>query len=132
MGMVPLFMGVVDLKTDRVSLMAFLVTYLLSIEVLEWWLWQKDVFFYDCFILSVTVGVVTYLLAHIFQNGGFVLLRRDPQVISERLIVPNIWLTKKVIPRIRFIPFFLPAWAQREATGLPMPTMTKCENHQPA
>ena len=67
---------------------------------------------------------MTYLLAQIFQNGGFVLLRRDPQVISERLIVPNIWLTKKVIPRIRFIPFFLPAWAQREATGLPMPTMT--------
>ncbi|MEM7361857.1 MAG: ATP-binding protein [Bacteroidota bacterium] len=122
-GGIPLLMGVIGLKTDRISLMVFLITYILAMQVLQGWIWQNDVFFCDCFMLSGFLGVVTYLLAHVFQNKGFVLLRHHPQGISESLLLPSLQATKKIARRIRFIPSSLLSYEESE-TMLPMPTIT--------
>lgn len=96
--LLPLLLGIIGLKTDRSSFFAFIITYLSSISVLHWYEWNR----YDSFFFSIISGLMTYLIAHFFKNGAFIIITRSENTFSVHAWPPSFHriiknLTKSIV-----------------------------------
>ena len=112
----PLIIGLMGIKTDRISWYSFCTVYVSSLVVFYYHKWHT----YDYFLLSLALGTLAYFLTHIIQNRGLVTLKRSELTVAERLWLPS-WsgLEKKLMGFIK-APLQLPTLADRKVVGTPM------------
>ena len=113
---VPMLIGILGVKTDRISWYSYCTAYIGTTAMLWWLKWHE----YDTFLVAVPAGLFAYFLAHIIQNRGIVTLKRSELTVSERLWLPS-WsgLKKKVMGFVK-APLHLPTLADRKVVGTPM------------
>jgi len=116
MVLVPWFIGVIGVKTDKLSFIVFCLCYSLSLATFSFLDWDK----HGYFLVAILIGLLAYFLSHIIQNRGIVTLKRSELTVAERLWLPS-WsgLKRKVTSYIK-APLHLPTLADRKVVGTPM------------
>ena len=83
---IPLILGIIGIKTDKVAWISFCSVYLL---VMGGFRWGMGVHKYDSFIMAVLLGVVAFFVTHMIRYRGLVTLKRSKQTTAEQLWMPT-------------------------------------------
>ena len=91
---IPLLLGILGLKTDRYSLVAFLCTFFGTFSILNFIGWREDLLnsahiLAHYFVLAAALALVAYFCTHLYINGGIVTLHRGPHTTGEKLWKPS-------------------------------------------
>ena len=115
MIIIPMIIGIVGIKTDKVSWINFCGIYILTFMGLKWLDWHL----YDRFLVSLPSATCAYFLTHLIRNRGLVTLRRSELTVAERLWLPS-WagFTGKVTSYLK-APMHLPTLADRKVVSTP-------------
>ncbi|MEM7361832.1 MAG: ATP-binding protein [Bacteroidota bacterium] len=116
---IPLFIGVLGIKTDNYSLMGFAIIYVGSLCRQGWEGWYVEEKFYDNFLLGVFLGLFAYFLTHIYIHKGFATLKRSKLTVSERLWLPSWEGTRKWLSSWLAATLRLPVIADRKVVTTP-------------
>ena len=112
---IPLILGILGLKTDQKSWLAFSFTFFGTLGVLnligwKFYLVNPAHIIYHHFLVASPLGVVAYLLTHLYINGGIVTLERGRHTIGEELWV----FSRKNCMAWLCTTFNLPLYARKE------------------
>lgn len=111
----PITLGIMGVKTDRLSWIHFSITYVLTILGLTLAGWS----FYDYFFVALCLAILAYLATHIVQNGGIVILQRGKETMAEQLWFPS-WISMKgFLKRCLAKPFELSTLARKQVLKYP-------------
>lgn len=120
---IPFILGVIGLKTDKVSFLSFIVTYMSTFYTQKFFIpWHKEMAHkadYSYFLLSLLLAVLAYLVSHIYLNQGIATVTRGQCYTAHRVMRPSWEKTRKnIIKRVKNT-FNLPRLAQQETFKRP-------------
>ncbi|MEM7361567.1 MAG: ATP-binding protein [Bacteroidota bacterium] len=103
--MIPFILGVMGLKTDKKSFLAFGVAYLSALYGQKFLLgWSKATQHrvdYDYFLVAIPIGLLAYFMTHIYINGGIATAERGKNYMAMGLWQPEgaslgVWMKKQL------------------------------------
>ena len=129
---VPLVIGIVGIKTDRMSWLSFFVVYLIVMGCVyptELLYNGKGgmharAYFHDCFILASFLAMVSFFITHIYLNGGIVTLKRSEQTVAEQLWIPTWQGCVDYLKSWLLAPFNLPIVATQKVANNPTQSLS--------
>ena len=114
--LVPLLIGIVGVKTDKVSWIVFSTVYVGGLGTLKF---AGGWHLFDQFLLVLPIATVAYFISHFIRNRGIVILRRSELTIAEQLWLPRCCMRKERLGALLNVPSYLVNVAGRKVIHTP-------------